>query len=125
LIARLKQGWRELRHGEPGRRFRSRYDRRRAASGGTARRSFVCILGIVIALAGIVLLPLPGPGMLIVAFGALLMAEGSRTVAGALDALELRVRPLFLRLLAKWRGIRGRGANSKDVPRPLQRSGSR
>ena len=125
MIGPLKARWRELRRGEPGRRFRSRYERRRSAHGGTARKCFVCILGALIALAGIVLMPLPGPGILIVAFGALLMAEGSLTVAKALDALELRVRPLFLRLLAKWRRIRGQGASSKDSPRPLQRSGSR
>ena len=53
------------------------------------------VLGVLILLAGIVLLPLPGPGMLVVAAGALLMAEGSRAVAGLLDAIEVRVRSLI------------------------------
>lgn len=113
MIARLKERWRELRHGEPGRRFRARYERRKCANRGAARKCLICILGAVIVLAGIVLMPLPGPGILIVAFGALLMAEGSRTVADALDSLELRVRAL----IARYRRPSHR--------RPLQRSGSR
>lgn len=113
MVARLKQGWRELRRGEPGRRFRARYERRRLRS-GTAGKCLMCALGVLIVLVGIVLLPLPGPGMLIVAFGALLMAEGSLTIAKGLDALELRVRPLVLRLL-----------NSRNWRRPPERSGSR
>ncbi|HWI35270.1 MAG TPA: PGPGW domain-containing protein [Burkholderiales bacterium] len=65
------------------------------------------VAGALIALAGIVLLPLPGPGMLVIALGALLVAEESLSVAKALDALERRARPF----IERWR--------------PLQRSDSR
>ncbi|HET7670706.1 MAG TPA: PGPGW domain-containing protein [Burkholderiales bacterium] len=95
----FRQGWQDLKRGRPGRRFQDRYARRRQAARGMAGKcAFVC-LGLLVLLAGIVLLPLPGPGMIIVAAGALLMAEGSRTMAKALDSLELRVR----RAYAAWR----------------------
>lgn len=41
---------------------------------------------------GVSALPLPGPGLLIIALGALLIAEQSRAVARALDRLELWLR---------------------------------
>ena len=95
MIGRLQQGWQELKRGQPGRRFQDRYARRREAVRGVLGKcAFVC-LGVLILLAGIVFLPLPGPGMIIMAVGALLMAEGSRTMAKALDALEVRARRLY------------------------------
>ena len=99
MIERLKAGWRELRRSEPGRRFRDRYERRRRHGRHSgARKWSVIVAGALIVLAGIVLLPLPGPGMLVVAAGALLMAEESRAMAAALDSLELRLRRLIARM---------------------------
>ena len=95
MIQRLKAGWRELRHGKPGRRFRDRYERRRNERRHPGEHKWsVIVVGALVILAGIVLLPLPGPGMLVVAAGALLMAEESSALARALDALEVRVRAL-------------------------------
>ena len=102
MIDGLTTRWRELRHGEPGRRFRARYERRHAQrrhAGG--RKWAVIVAGALIALAGIVLLPLPGPGMLVIALGALLVAEESLTVAKLLDALESRGRAL----IERWRPL--------------------
>ena len=96
MIERLKTSWRELRHGKPGRRFRDRYDRRRSHSRHAGGRKWSMIVGgVLIVLAGIVLLPLPGPGMLVVALGALLVAEESLSMARALDWLELKGRRLL------------------------------
>lgn len=83
----------ELKRGEPGRRFQSRYER--ANQSGGLRKWAVIIGGMLLIAAGIVFLPLPGPGLLIIAFGAFLMAEESRAAARALDWIELRVRSVF------------------------------
>jgi uncharacterized membrane protein HdeD (DUF308 family) len=108
VIDGLKTRWRELRQGEPGRRFRARYERRHAKRRHAGGRKWAVIFaGALILVAGIVLLPLPGPGMLVVALGALLVAEESLTVARMLDALEVRGRAF----ISRWR--------------PLQRSDSR
>ena len=99
MLHRLKEGWRDLKRGQPGRRFQDRYARRREAARGLAGKCALLCGGVLIVLIGIVLLPLPGPGMIVVAVGALLMAKGSRTVARMLDALELRAR----RAYSAWR----------------------
>jgi hypothetical protein len=108
VIDGLKTRWRELRRGEPGRRFRARYERRHArARHAGGRKWSVIVAGLLIALAGIVLLPLPGPGLLVIALGALLVAEQSVIAARILDSLEMRGRAL----IERWR--------------PSQRSGNR
>ena len=98
MIERLKAGWRELRRGEPGRRFRDRHERRRLERPhGGARKWSAIAVGALIMLAGIVLLPLPGPGLVVIAAGALLIAEESRTAARTLDQIELKARGLVRR----------------------------
>lgn len=107
----MKKGWQELKRGRPGHRFQDRYARRRESARGIAGKCAYVCAGVLILLLGIVFLPLPGPGMVIVALGALVMAEGSRTAAKTLDALELRARRLYSTL--------------RPSRQPLRRSGSR
>ncbi|HEY5897237.1 MAG TPA: PGPGW domain-containing protein [Burkholderiales bacterium] len=93
MLRRVRQSWKELKHGKPGRRFRERYDRRRARPGRTVLRKWAVIsAGVLAILAGIVLLPLPGPGLLVLAGGALLIAEESRATARLLDWIESKAR---------------------------------
>ena len=51
--------------------------------------------GVLLMIAGVIALPLPGPGLAIMALGALLIAEESRAAARAFDWLELKLRHLF------------------------------
>jgi hypothetical protein len=90
---KLEQAWRELKAGKPGRRFRERHERARGG-GGALRRWGLIVGGALTALAGIVLLPLPGPGLLVIIAGVLLMAQESRAAASALDWLEMKARRL-------------------------------
>lgn len=90
MLGRLRQGWRELRRGTPGRRFEERYRRRHTH--GVLRKALVMAAGVLLVLAGIPLLPLPGPGLVVIAAGAALIAQESRTAARALDWLERRLR---------------------------------
>lgn len=95
----LRQSWQHLRHGIAGQRFSDYHEWRRQHRAHPAMRSLRLALGVLVALVGIVLMPAPGPGMLIVAIGACLMAGESRTVATALDRFE----QLLHRLLRRFR----------------------
>jgi hypothetical protein len=64
--------------------------------------------GLALMAVGIVLLPMPGPGMLVIAVGAALVAEESKWAAELLDGLELWVR----RTLEK---LRGRGKKRRAI----------
>jgi hypothetical protein len=84
-----------LSRGTPGRRFQERYLRARRAAHSAAKRVAKVAAGALLIAVGIVLLPAPGPGILVVLLGLALVAESSLTVAKALDRLELRARGLI------------------------------
>jgi hypothetical protein len=61
------------------------------------------LAGLVIVAVGVIALPAPGPGMLIIALGGVLLARESRAVARALDWLEVRIRRVGALAVAVWR----------------------
>ena len=92
------QTWHRFASSPPGQRFQERYRRKREhPRGGLARCGAVCA-GIVLTLAGIFFLVVPGPGIPILAAGLALIAQESRVTARFLDRAELRVRGWLRRL---------------------------
>lgn len=91
MLDAIRAGWRALKSAPAGARFEQRY-RRYSASGGPLRRWLRLLLGVLVCLAGVVFLAIPGPGLLILLVGALLIAEQSLWMARLLDRLELRLR---------------------------------
>lgn len=79
-------------------RFETRYRRRRAPGSSRIRKWTLIALGSVVVLLGLILLPLPGPGFLVVAAGGALMAEESLAAARLLDRAEAFLRGLARRL---------------------------
>jgi len=96
MFRKLKQSWRELQRGEPGRRFEDRW--RRKGRSSAARKALALGTGTVVVALGLLLLPAPGPGTIVLALGAALLAEESRWVARALDRAELLLRSALRRL---------------------------
>lgn len=105
MIERLQRNWRQFKAARPGERFRAQYERRHRRGGNPVMRALRLLLGVAVTAAGLVLMPAPGPGMLIVALGLTLLAHESLGVARALDWAELRLRPLVLRGWRTWRGL--------------------
>ena len=92
MLETLKQTWRELRRGPPGRRFRAYYERRAAHRDSGAKKLLCVGSGALVLLAGIALMPAPGPGVLVALAGVALLARGSPQAARAFDRAELRLR---------------------------------
>jgi uncharacterized protein (TIGR02611 family) len=106
--------WREefeaFKRSEPGHRFRERFERMKAIPRPTHERIARCLCGIIVMLVGIVLIPLPGPGWLIVGFGVTLLAQESRRVADFCDRIEIRSRAA----MGRWRRWRaGKAADRR------------
>ena len=87
----------DLLRATPGRRFTERY-RHHRHSGATWRKPLALIAGGVLVVLGTLLLLTPGPGMLVVLAGAMVIASESERAARVLDRAELRLR-------ATWRGL--------------------
>ena len=88
----------EIVHATPGRRFQERHRRRRQEKSGTLKRcAFICA-GVLLSLAGVVFLAIPGPGIPILAVGLALIAQESAVMARFLDRAEIRLRRWWKRL---------------------------
>ncbi len=99
---RIRRSWRLLAGGKPGDRF-ERFYRSQQEGRTPARKVLSILIGFAIAAAGIVLLPAPGPGMLVVALGLGLLAREFLAVARALDWLEPRLRRTIVAAVRLWR----------------------
>ena len=94
MIERTKENWRQLKESDPGQRFQDRYTRRQETSHGQwDKRSVInIVLGIAIALVGLLLIPAPGPGFIVAFLGLGLLGSEFAPIARALDWAEVKAR---------------------------------
>ena len=92
MFKRISESWRELKRGRPGTRFREQYERQHQRQDSRTGRVVRIIAGIILVPVGLFFLPAPGPGMVVLALGAIMIAREFLFAAKALDRLELRVR---------------------------------
>jgi uncharacterized protein (TIGR02611 family) len=98
----FKQQWLDLMKGKPGSRFQNRYEQRDKRRGSPVAKVLYLALGLVLFLLGLVLLPAPGPGFLVLFPAAAMIAEESLLAAKALDWAEVTVRALLLWVKRAW-----------------------
>ncbi len=100
--------WHEFLRSRPGRRFQDAHARHleseRRAHG--LRRWLLVGLGVFLTLAGVVLLAMPGPGLLVALVGVGLIAREFLVVARLLDRADLALRPACLLGRRWWRRTR-------------------
>ena len=93
MLAELKKSWSTFRKGRPGERFESFYRARKQARDSS--RIVFLVVGILLLVGGVILLFIPGPGILLIAFGGALVAQQSLWMAKLLDEIELFGRKVF------------------------------
>ena len=104
MFNRLRHEWRLFIASDPGTRFERLHERKKRDGKGLARRLFWWTAGILLTLAGIVMLVTPGPGLLSIAFGIACMAQESLPLARRCDRAELRLRAALRRARERRRG---------------------
>lgn len=87
----VRREWRAFRDAPPGERFARQWQRRRKPELAKLRAIAVAV-GILLLAGGVVFLFIPGPGLLVIAFGLALLAGESRVLAGWLDRAEPALR---------------------------------
>jgi hypothetical protein len=101
IYQELKDHWSFLKSCRAGERFQRFHEHRRAACRGRRRRIRIIAWGLAVMALGIVMLPAPGPGTVVLLVGLALVAQASRTVARGCDAVEMRLRALASRLMGR------------------------
>lgn len=102
-MRRAVRYWTELRASPAGRRFRNWYRRRRGVAPGSWKHALAVPVGLCLVAAGIVLMLIPGPGVLVAALGLTVLASTSAKAARTFDWCELQIRAATLRMAAYWR----------------------
>ena len=104
MRAWIKQHWQLFSAAPPGRRFRTSFERRQQERPRAFHRKILAIGTGVLAMGlGLVMLIAPGPGILFLALGAMLIAQESLSAARTLDWMDLRLRRLAARARNAWR----------------------
>lgn len=92
MFDKHKRSWRQLKAGRPGTRFQSHQEAQQKSNRPAWVRPVRIAAGTVMLAVGLVALPAPGPGILVIALGAAVIAGESRLAARALDWGECRLR---------------------------------
>ncbi|HET6604607.1 MAG TPA: PGPGW domain-containing protein [Xanthomonadaceae bacterium] len=91
----LHQHWQKFSREPAGSRFQARYRRRLLRRRRPVLRYLVLGLGVLLLAAGLAMLVLPGPGLLVLLIGGGLVAEESLVAAAAMDRCEVGIRRLL------------------------------
>jgi hypothetical protein len=92
-LAKIKHQWRAFAHDEQHRRLKQ---------SGKPLLVALAVLGGLLVAGGVVMLFVPGPGFVVVAFGLAVLAGTSERLARALDRVEPVVRRVAQRAKAWW-----------------------
>ena len=106
MLKHFKAYWSELRRGQPGSRFQEQYERNRREQKSPIGRVLRIGAGVALIPIGLFFLVVPGPGLLIIGMGAVLIAREFGFAARLLDALELRGRNVWRWMRRRWRRAR-------------------
>ncbi len=109
MLAKLKKSWKRLWRAEPGQRFRHMHRARQRLDRPAWAKPLWIVIGLLILIAGIVALPLPGPGWLVIALGCAVIGGELGIVARGLDRLELRLRSVARWARKRWTDLASGG----------------
>jgi hypothetical protein len=112
IRSKLHHQWQEFKNDEPGKRFENQHDRMKKESRGLLIAQ--TLIGALLLAGGIVLLFIPGPGLLVMVFGLALIAGISRPLAKLLDRGEPPVRRAGHRAKVWWQHA-SRGAHASII----------
>lgn len=91
MLEGARQEWHCFRDDSPGRRFLNHHQRAHRSK-SKAKAALRAGIGALLVVAGIVMLFIPGPGLLGILFGIALIAGESKRLASVLDRGEMRTR---------------------------------
>src|SRR6185437_8152451 len=95
MLETIKRSWQRFKADQPGQRFQQQFKRRHEVARTPLQKALVVGAGVLLTGVGILLFFLPGPGVLFVLLGTVLIAQQSITVARGLDWTEIRLRKLL------------------------------
>jgi hypothetical protein len=105
MIRRARENWRRFKQSEPGHRFQDhhRYQQGHSGSRSCLRGFFGIFGGLLVVAGGIIAVPGPGPGWLVILLGLGMVAGESLFFACLFDQAEVKLRGFIRRAVGLWR----------------------
>lgn len=103
MMEQVKQQWKEFKEAKPGSRFEQLYERCHEDGVSPLIRFVLPALGVLLVIAGIILIPAPGPGHLTLALGLGLIGTAIKPLSRFMDRAEIKVRAAVSEVKALWR----------------------
>ena len=121
MIEKWREDWRLFKAIKPGFRFRGRYRRRRRSGPGgfDFRKALYVVGGLALAVASLLLAPLPGPGWGTFLVGIMILAGELLIVARLLDRADVMLRGPARRVQGAWGRLPGRVRTLIGVAAPV------
>ncbi|WP_156345531.1 hypothetical protein [Verrucomicrobium spinosum] len=110
LRERVEHQWHLFASDQPGERFVNLHKRRQEQRQGNFSWSRILFVGagILLIIAGLFFMAVPGPGLPVLVAGLGLMGSESLVMARGLDWTELKLRPPVLKLKTRWDALTSR-----------------
>ena len=104
MIERAKENWRCFKRSKPGHRFQDHHHRCQRAYRSRApfRGLFAIAWGLLVVVGGVIAVPAPGPGWLIILLGLGVIAGESLLFARWIDRVEVGLRRLARLVVGVW-----------------------
>jgi uncharacterized protein (TIGR02611 family) len=104
MIERAKENWQRFKQSKPGHRFQDHHYRCQRAyrSRSYLRGLFGIAWGLLVVVGGVIAVPAPGPGWLIILLGLGVIAGESLFFARSLDRVEVILRRLARLVVGVW-----------------------
>jgi uncharacterized protein (TIGR02611 family) len=104
MIERAKENWRRFKQSKPGHRFQDHHHRcqRGYRSRSYLRGLFGVAWGLLVVVGGVIAVPAPGPGWLIILLGLGVIAGESLFFARSIDRVEVSLRWLARLAVGAW-----------------------
>ena len=99
----MKQSWNRFQAIPTGRRFITSYNKQHKTGGVQPKAVLQIGVGLLLMIAGGVMLVIPGPGIPVLIGGAVLIARHVKPAARALDWLDVRIRRLLKAMKREWK----------------------
>jgi phage shock protein PspC (stress-responsive transcriptional regulator) len=105
MIQKARENWRRFKQSEPGHRFQDhhRHHQSRIGRRSYLRGFFGIVGGLLVVVGGLIAVPGPGPGWLVILLGLGIIAGESLSFARSFDRAEVKLRGLVRRVGDLWR----------------------
>ena len=104
MIGRARENWRRFKESKPGHRFQDHYRHQQQSSSGRSNLRVILSIvgGFLVVGGGVIAVPGPGPGWLIILLGLGMIAGVSLSFASFIDRVEVKLRGLARRVVGIW-----------------------